>query len=284
MQIEKWFDVENYVQFLVERIRSIIRREAKRHNIRDFHANAVDVVRDLILGTSDESKNKRPGRTFEENGMIVFDVDVLSVEICDDNVSELLIDAEQRTLRQQLELTSSEKELVHTCLLEEIKRELLTAKEETRELTFQLQLADTNREHQLTVKNSEDYLKEERTVHTGKLDIQDILNAIASSELKRREASDTQVLENAKKESEIRVHETKGRAEAITPELITAIQSMSEKELAERLAKSLGPLTILGGESVVDIAKRLFAGTPVEAAIASLAASAMGGRIASVNQ
>src|SRR6266446_3928206 len=72
---EVWFNVENYVQFLAERTRSMIRREAKRHTVRDIRDNAIDVVRTLILGEPVEGVG-RPGRTFDENMMMIFDLDV----------------------------------------------------------------------------------------------------------------------------------------------------------------------------------------------------------------
>ena len=66
---EAWFNVEDYVLFLAERTVSMIRREAKRHTVRHLRDNAIDIVRNLILGEPVEGVG-RPGRTFEENGMV----------------------------------------------------------------------------------------------------------------------------------------------------------------------------------------------------------------------
>src|SRR6266581_421008 len=95
---EVWFNVENYVQFLAERTRSMIRREAKRHTVRAIRDNAIDVVRTLILGEPVEGVG-RPGRTFEENGMMIFDLDVETPKIQGD-IDRLLRQTEQDTLPQ----------------------------------------------------------------------------------------------------------------------------------------------------------------------------------------
>ncbi len=65
--------MENYVQFLAERTRSLIRREAKRHTVRHLRDHAIDILRTLILGAPEEGVG-RPGRTFDENQMMIFGV------------------------------------------------------------------------------------------------------------------------------------------------------------------------------------------------------------------
>ena len=56
---EKWFAVENYVRFLVDHLRSLIRNTAKHHGIEQFYAKAIDIIRDAVLGKQDESGRKR---------------------------------------------------------------------------------------------------------------------------------------------------------------------------------------------------------------------------------
>ena len=275
---EKWFNVENYIQFLAERMRSLIRREAKRHTVREFHANAVDVVRNLILGLAKKGQ-KRSGRLFEENNMHVFDIDVLSVEIDDRDVSYLLIGAEQEALHQELELRSSERKLIHTQRLEEIKRDIQTSKTATTTVIAALEVEEVNADKEISLARVRADTSKQKTVVIGELERQSTIDAIAEAGLSRKRAADDQLTDNLEREAGIRATELKERAAAFSPDLIVALQNMSEKELAERLAKSLGPLAIMGGESVVDIAKQLFAGTPVESAIAGIATSLIGSRL-----
>ncbi len=53
------------------------------------------------------------------------------------------------------------------------------------------------------------------------------------------------------------------KAKAVSPELVSALQAFSDKALVERVAQSMSPLAILGGESVSDVLGRLLRGTPL---------------------
>jgi major vault protein len=83
----RWFEVENYVKFLTDHLRSLIRHAVKRHGIEHFYANAVTILRDIVLGVVAED-GKRPGRRFDENGMRIYDVEVLEVAIGDETIAE----------------------------------------------------------------------------------------------------------------------------------------------------------------------------------------------------
>lgn len=272
---EAWFNVENYIQYLAERMRSLIRREAKRHSVREFHANAVDIVRDLILGTAEEGK-KREGRLFEENSMHVFDIDVLGVNIDDHEVSHLLVDAEQEGLRQTLELRKQEQLKTHTERIETLKREMLKARTETTQAEYEAKVDEVEAEKTFKLARVQVDLDTENLRDENEKQRQETLDGIHSAKISRKKMTDNQIIENLEREAQVRATELKERAAAFSPDLIAALQNMSEKELAERLAKALGPLSIMGGESVVDIAKQLFAGTPVESAIAGIATSLAG--------
>jgi len=50
---EKWFNVENYVKFLTDHTRSMLRHAIKKHGIEEFYANSIQVIRDTVLGQSD---------------------------------------------------------------------------------------------------------------------------------------------------------------------------------------------------------------------------------------
>jgi hypothetical protein len=50
---------------------------------------------------------------------------------------------------------------------------------------------------------------------------------------------------------------------AMHPELVATLKSLGNQELAGRLAQHLGPLAILGGTSVADVAAKLLESLPV---------------------
>jgi major vault protein len=83
---DKWFSVENYIKYLTDRMRSLVKREVKNYTIQEFYANSTDIVRDIVLNNNktkskDKNENDFKGRLFDENGMLVHDVEVLMVKV-----------------------------------------------------------------------------------------------------------------------------------------------------------------------------------------------------------
>ena len=53
------------------------------------------------------------------------------------------------------------------------------------------------------------------------------------------------------------------KAGAIGPDMIKALEVFADENMIEKLAQSLSPLAILGGNSVIDVAKQLFGSMPL---------------------
>lgn len=74
---------------------------------------------------------------------------------------------------------------------------------------------------------------------------------------------------------EAQVSAFKAQMESLQPELIATLKTLGHQQLAATLTQHLGPLAILGGESVADVAGRLLAALPVGASGTDLAAAAL---------
>ncbi|MEI2422118.1 hypothetical protein V6O07_17700, partial [Arthrospira platensis SPKY2] len=57
------------------------------------------------------------------------------------------------------------------------------------------------------------------------------------------------------------------KAEAVSPDLVAALQAFADKALAEKMAESMAPLAILGGKSIADVFAQLLQGTNLEEVI-----------------
>lgn len=119
---------------------------------------------------------------------------------------------------------------------------------------------------QLAKINSEVQAKESRL--KANLAEQDNLNKINEAELKRKEANETldialeqQRLEQELAQMKAEVDAVVAKAQAISPNLVSALQSFADKALAERVAQSMSPLAILGGKSVADVFSNMLKGT-----------------------
>ena len=63
------------------------------------------------------------------------------------------------------------------------------------------------------------------------------------------------------------------RAQAVSPDLIAALQAFGDKEMIAKMSQAMAPLTYLGGESVAEIVGKIFAGTPMAATFKQLLTS-----------
>ena len=61
-------------------------------------------------------------------------------------------------------------------------------------------------------------------------------------------------------------------------QLIAALQAFGDRALAEKMAESMAPLAILGGESVSEVLGRLLRGTPLAKLLAPEAKAVEAGK------
>lgn len=78
------------------------------YGIETFYNNAIDIIRDTVLGQPDEN-GQRGGRLFEENGMRIYNVEVIEVIIKDADIAALLVDNQHSKIQQELELASEKR-------------------------------------------------------------------------------------------------------------------------------------------------------------------------------
>jgi major vault protein len=255
---KKWFSVSNYVKLLTQHLRSVVRNAVKKTTIEEFNLSATDIIRDLILGKNEDSK--RPGRTFEENGMVVYDVEVLNIEIGDSGIAEMLRRAQQNTVKHNLDMQSKQQELEYTTKTEEIMRKQIEEKNKTNMLKYEIQL----KEIQEMAKNELAKLNDEKNRQDG-------LDEIAKRKLAREKAEADQELFVSKAESDIRVNETVEKAKAVDPKMVEALMAISTVSFTETLAKNLkvqnGGLGDMFAKGSFDGLMETIKGTPLESKI-----------------
>ena len=305
----KWFSVDNYVKFLTEHLRSRIRNVVKHHGIEEFYQNAIDIIRDNILGKQEEG-NPRVGLNFSENAMRVYDIEVLNVEISDSAITNLLVSAQHETVKRTLQISSEEQTLDYVKRSEEIKRKTLEAKQETKDATVAIQIEDiqatwevnmeqikvdaekssikqkNNFEAQVAEATSVDEIDKIKLESEQKK--QEKLDKIQEAKLNRKEKKRLKSLELVKKSEDQRLTLTKEeitqelakiaeettqyvkRMESVDTKLIAAMQAFGDKALMGKMAETMAPLAILGGNSIVDVVAKLFNGTPLAGLITML--------------
>jgi major vault protein len=267
---KNWFAVENYVKFLCDHLRSMVKNAVKQIGIEEFNRNPISIVRDTILGDQDDS-GERSGRKFEENGMKVYDVEVLDVQIRDNRIAALLKDAEQNAVSHWLELEQEKRRLEVDKQLEDIKQEDLRIKAETTALSLKLKQDRIEAESQVDMAAIKQDADREKARLDARVLEQELHDSISNSELARLKAKeeqnisfDKERLELAIKDLDSRVRAWVSKAESIQPGLVEAIQGLSDKDLLAKLSENMAPLAILGGSSISDVINKLLKGTKLD--------------------
>lgn len=266
----KWFDVENYVKFLCDHIRSRIRTQVRKLGIEEFYLNSETFIRDLVLGTA-EDEGKRPGTSFAENGMRIYDVEVLGVDMSTPEVEKLFVSAQRDSITHTISLQTAQRALEFTTENEKIKQKKLAAEAETREADIEL------KKKELSAKLGLDL---ETLVAAAKTQASRIANdearekgasALEAEVRERTRLNAEQQLAVERDQLSIRMAELEAevrgvveRAKAVSPDLVAALNAFGERALIERAAEAMGPMAIIGGakKSVVEILADLLKGTP----------------------
>lgn len=268
---DKWFNVENYVKYLCDRERSLLKKEAKKYNIGDFYSNVTDIVRKIALDKDRElAENERAGRFFSENGMLIHDVEVLSVSV-ERTVAEILSSHQTDMVKKTLELADAEKRVEIATKIAEYEKKEQELKQETDSLKVEL-----NKKYEL------EKIKSEKEIHASqsefikarndaKLDIQDTLDLIQEAELAREKEKNNIIIEKERQLTEIEKLKQDAYAEtiakimsSISPELTAALNSKSNVDIMETIGSAVAPYAIAQGDSIANTINTLLRGTSLE--------------------
>lgn len=293
--MDKWFSIDNYIKYLCDRVRSLLKREAKQYSIQEFYQNYSDIVRNVTLGitpdTTDEADSVHAKhRFFPENGMFIHDVEVLSISV-ESDIEEMLLDKQHEMIRKSLELADAQREaeIAEAISAADQKRYEVRSQELIAKMEFQKQ--ETERKMAIQAELSRKQEAEEMARHQAEKDLQPILDAIVKADEARRTAAHEAELGRRKTEREAEQEHAKAMAdieaakqkayaetvqqimESISPDLIAALEIGGKCDLASTLAEHMSPLAIAQGESVVETTDRLLRGMPIDASVKTILSS-----------
>lgn len=253
----RWFSVPNYVGLLCDHLGSIVRAAVRQQPIERFHAASAEVIRTALLG--EKKGERRAGREFEENGMTVYDVEVLDVRILDGDVEALLTDAQRTAITSEVARKREQLRLQTEQTKEEVARAIWAAQRET--LAVETTLEQARRALQLAKVEAKGEATRLEAVGKARAEAE-ALELTSTAEVharERRAAVERQRLE-------ARTAAFKEQMAALHPELVATLKTLGDQHFAASLTENLSPLAILGGESVAEVAHRLLAGLPTKRA------------------
>ena len=234
---KKWFSVSDYVKLLTQHMRSLVRNAVKKITIEDFNDNATDIVRNTILGTAKEGAKR--GRSFEENGMKIYDVEILNLEIGDHEISEMLRDNQHSTVEQNLKIIGLKKDLEFEKQEQEFKRQALDEKLKTSNKHTEVRLKEIQNATGVAKVEEENEAAAAKLKLANDVENQKALDIVSAAKLKRNKAHEDLVTALQKERSEIKIQEVERQMKAIQPQLIEAMIAQGNNQLADTLAKNL---------------------------------------------
>jgi major vault protein len=268
-----WFAIENYVKYLCDNMRTVLRKEIKNYSIENFYSNANDIIRNVILNVEKSSNDKKAAsskKIFKDCGMEVKDIEVLFVKI-ESDVADMLEKSQKEIIKKTLELSNATKKMDVIAKIAEYEKA-------EKELTFvnKIKAIELDKKYETERLAAQKELDAERRAITeaqkqAELDMQETLNAIQVAELERsKKANDLNV---ANERAMASIEEARNKAYAdtvksimssIQPDLVAALSTKANADLFIEAAKNIGPYAIAGDESISDTINKLMRGTPIE--------------------
>lgn len=285
--MDKWFAVENYVKYLCDRQRALVKRAAKKYTIEEFYQNYSDIVRNIVIDNENcdtECEKAHVGRYFKENGMYVHDCEVLSIQV-EHEIEKMLIDHQHMTVRKNLELATAQKEaeVAEAMAITEKKHQELRTQELLNKMELQKKEAETKLAIQAKINRQQE--EEDKLKKKAEMDLQPMIDAIHLANENRLNTEHEAKMSRIQAENEVEVAHTNNLASieerkqtvyantvkeimaSITPDLIAALEVSGKCDLMAALAEHMSPLAIAQGEGVVETTDRLLRGMPVDASL-----------------
>ena len=269
---KNWFNVDNYVKFLCDHMRSKIRNAVQKLSVQDFYSNSTDILRDVVLGkmpSADEGKKAtRAGYTFTENGMRIYDLEVLGVALQNPEVEKLLVSAQREVIQNTLNLAKANRDLAFVRESEDLKRQVALAQAETQRATMALQTETAKLKLELDLTVIEANAKAEAEKIANQLAAEKARAEVTAVTAAVQRESEEARLEIARKQQAIELEKLQAqvqavvdKAKALNPDFVAALNSFGERAMVEKVAQAMSPMALIGGNSVMDVLKKLLEGT-----------------------
>lgn len=234
----RWFSVPNYVGLLCDHLGSIVRAAVRQQPIERFHAASAEVIRGAVLG--EKKGERRAGREFEENGMTVYDVEVLDVRILDGDVEALLTDAQRTAITSEVARKREQLRLQTEQTKEAVARAIWAAQRET--LGVETELEQARRALQLAKVEAKGEATRLEALAGARAEAEALeLTSTAEAQAKARRAA------VEKQRLDARTAAFKEQMAALHPELVSTLKTLGHQQFAASLTENLSPVPP-GGE------------------------------------
>lgn len=272
---DKWFNIDNYVKYLCDRERSLIKKYVKNYTIDEFYQNYSSIVHDIAVDNINKNEGcedtGRPwGRYFEENGMYVYDAEVLSLEVQRD-IEELLTEHQYEMVKKNLELADAEKNV-------QIAEALIEAEKKEQELRYdktvnklELQKLESEKKIAMQAELNRAQEAERMAAKQAEADLQVLIDKVHDAQLAREQAEADQRQKNAEAAAALEKQKQDAYADTVSkimasigPDLVAAMTTKSNEDMLSAVTEAMAPYAIAKGESIAQTVNTLLRGTSLE--------------------
>lgn len=279
---ERWFNVEDPIKRLADVLRARLRNESRQRAASELLASFPALLHATLFGD-------RPTWVFEENGMEISSVDVLSVVIADPQLAKLFEEAQRESVSMQLQDSQATRRLAsaaHQAKISEqqdlLQRDANRRLHENAELEVELENQVDKRKAELVGElealQTNLALSQERNriEHIGLLSrlqaesraVVTLFDAEAESKAQAlRQAEDVKTLEARAEVQRITAKALADadavRLSAIQQELVAALHTAADSEVMKAAANNMNLVALLGGKSPSELFQDLLEGTPL---------------------
>ena len=266
----KWFAAANYVKLLCDHVRSVLKAAIRRVTIEAFFKRSEDFIRDAILGEKPEG-GARPGMSFEENSMRVYDVEVFNVQIGDEQIQKILSSAQHEAVKTSVELAQEHSRLKATEEREVLTQKTALVRAGTAEFQAKLTAEQIERDLKTGLARLDAAISQlkkdaERQAEQNTLEGEAVLaevqrnRMVADSSLAIQQGKETLRLSGLRAESEATINQL----QAVQTGFQEALLALGSQETLVKISEAMSVQTMIGGKNVTDVIQRAFKGTVLE--------------------
>ena len=271
---KEWFAIENYVKYLSDNMRSLVKRTVREYDFNTLYANYTTIIRNAVLDIKEGRETI--GRLFPVNGMLVTEVDIINLDF-DETYQEELDNFQKDVVLQKLKLANARtrESIVKEIAESEQRQNKCNHEVNMKQLALKQEFELTKLANDAAQTTKKDELEAAR--FQARRDMQEVLNAIQTAEVARRKENDTVEAEKLARLAEIEKAKQQAYADtikeilgAIQPGLIEAISASSKAEILKTGMEAIGPYALAeGNETIPDTVNKLVRGTTLENVINS---------------
>lgn len=272
----KWFDVDDYAKLCRNKMHSEVKRAVKNYTIEEFYNNYSTILYEIATDSvptedCERGETLRPfGRYFVENGMYIYNCEVISVDV-ENSVRDMLEEHNMEVIQKSLELNDAERRIT-------VANALAIAQKKEQEIENQIavhkmKLQEIEATGKMEIQSKLNRMSEEEAIakQTAERELQSIMDMIAEAQLKREEAKINLRLMEKQREAEIEKARQEAYAEtvakvmgSISEDLVAAMNSKSNADMTVAISQAVAPYALARDESAADVVNKLLKGTTLE--------------------